>query len=294
MDAEALRSIALQCGAVRCGFAAAEEVDSAAQAAYDEWVRSGRHGSMAFAQRYADVRSHPALLLPGAATVICCAFAYTQSCHSPFIADYALGLDYHFVLKERLAPLGSALEQAGWQWRIVTDSAPMRERYWAQRAGIGFVGKNGLLIVPGIGSYVLLAEVITTAAIAPDPPCALECAGCGACVAACPASAIGEGGIVDARRCISALTIEHRGPLPEGVSLGGRLFGCDACQRVCPHNRDADPALALAEFAPIPSTMQITPRWLRQCTSSHFRRITAHTPLSRAPLSQFLRNASCQ
>lgn len=289
---EVIRGMALAAGAVRCGFAKAEAVSEDAQAAYRCWVEAGMHGSMAFCERYADVRSHPGLLLPGARTVICCAFEYTQAEHSPYIADYALGLDYHFVLKQRLQPLADALQSSlGAECRIATDSAPLRERYWAQKAGVGFIGKNGLLIVPGVGSYVVLAEVLTTAEIEPDEPCQLSCLGCGACLKACPASAIVHGGSVDARRCISALTIETRGPLPPHTSLAGRLFGCDTCQRVCPHNREASHARALPEFAPLPSTLQITPEWLEQTSSNQFRKITARTPLSRAPLAQFIRNA---
>ena len=280
-------------GAVRCGFARASEVAAGDALAYARWVEEGKHGSMAFCERYADVRSNPALLLPGAGTVISCAFEYTQTEHSPHIADYALGLDYHYVLKRRLGPVADAISQAlDCECRIATDSAPMRERYWAQQAGVGFIGRNGLLIVPGVGSYVLLAEIVCTVALEPDEPCLLSCIGCGACLKACPARAIGEDGCVDARRCISALTIEHRGALPPEAHLAGRLFGCDACQRVCPHNRRASALRALPEFAPLPSTMQISPDWLRGTTSSQFRKITAHTPLSRAPLAQFLRNAS--
>lgn len=286
----AIRQWAIEAGASRCGFAAARTVDPAAAEIYERWTARGAHGSMQYCAKYADVRRDPRLLLEGARTVISCAFCYNAPQQSAIIAKYALGLDYHWVVKERLMALGRRIEEAfGGQTRPLVDTAPMRERYWAQQAGLGFIGINNQLIIPGLGSYFFLGELLWTGELEPDAPCTEACKGCMACVKACPGGALDGQGGCDARRCLSYLTIEHRGPLPAEPSLGGKAYGCDACQKVCPHNQGAL-FTGIPELQPRPEILALTPQDLLEMTPSHYKKLVARSAMRRAPLSQLLRN----
>lgn len=301
---EEVRTQAIALGACACGFAKAEPVEASVEEYYSQWLAEGRNGTMEYCERYREVRSDPRLLLPGTQTLICCAFAYPASnCH---IASYALGFDYHYVLKDRLSQLGEFIKTRwGGEYRAVVDSAPIHERYWAVRSGIGFEGINNLLIVPGVGTYVFLAELLWTGSLPADQPCKLSCQGCLACIKACPGGALsldkenrissqsshaGDKAKFDARRCISYLTIEHRGDLPNDVNFAGSIYGCDRCQRVCPHNRGNSSAVILAEFQPRPEIKSLSDTELLAMTPSHYKKLTAHSAMRRVPLSQLLRN----
>ncbi|MDE7125967.1 MAG: tRNA epoxyqueuosine(34) reductase QueG [Muribaculaceae bacterium] len=293
---EELRQIASGLGIVRVGFAEAAPVDDEAEEYYRHWIASRRHAGMEYMERYSDVRSDPRLLLEGARTVISCAVAYpappVQAPGTLRIASYALGRDYHEVVRMMLFELAArAVDIYGGSVRVCVDTAPIRERYWAVRSGIGFVGRNNQLIVPGIGSRVFLGEIITTARIPADKPCALGCEGCMACVKACPGKALDGLHCVDSMRCLSYLTIEHRGELPAGTSLRGHFYGCDVCQDVCPHNRVADDSMVPSDLRPRPGLLTLTAGELSSYTSGDYRRLTSHSAMRRAPLRQLLRNA---
>lgn len=230
---------------------------------YYKWLEKGFQGSMTYMERNREKRLDPRLLLPGAQSVIVVAQNYfpgsmqmpeAQSHHTKKydsegretkgikIAKYAWGKDYHFVIKEKLAVLARLLEEMtpGTQCRVFTDSAPVLERAWAQKAGIGWTGKNACLIIPQKGSYFFLAEIITTMALEPDEPFVKNhCGNCTRCIKACPTGAIVAPGSIDARRCLSYLTIESKEIVPPALSTKsqGWVFGCDICQDVCPHNR---------------------------------------------------------
>lgn len=201
---------------------------------------------------HGEARADAATVLEGARSVIVFAAAIDASEPQPDpapgevrVARYATGEDYHIVLKERLAPLLDWLAAArpGHHWRIVTDSAPLLERAFAADAGLGFIGRNTMLIAPDKGSHFLLAEIVTTAPIEPDPPIEGTCGTCTRCIEACPTGAIVDEFRVDATRCISYLTIEKKSPLTPGEAqaLGPWVFGCDVCQDVCPYNKFAGP-----------------------------------------------------
>ena len=277
-DAAALkrevRAAARAAGFDRVGFAPA--APPAHGDAYEAWLANGYHGEMAYMAREDAVRRRldPREALPGCRTLIAVSLQYgpthvdttladttlagttTPARRLPVVARYALGRDYHDVFEERLDALSAAIEalSPGARTKRYVDYGPVLERDHAQRAGLGWIGKNTMLLHPDLGSYFMLGELLTDLEIEPDPPFVPDrCGTCRRCIDACPTDAILDGRVLDARLCISYLTIELRGPIPEGLrpAIGNRVFGCDICQEVCPWNADA-PGPAEAPFAPRP------------------------------------------
>lgn len=257
------------------------------------WLDAGHHGEMEYMKRTADMRAHGAdAVLEGAQSVLVFAAPYFQ--HEPAAADtsetgkiarYALGQDYHYLLREKLEPVQQWLAEQlpGERWRTVVDSAPLNERAYAVESGVGFYGRNTMVIVPRAGSYFLLAEIVTTARIPPDDPIAGSCGTCTRCLDACPTGAILRPHQVDARKCISYLTIEKKSPLTEAehAASGEWLFGCDICQDVCPYNKSPEPAL-LAELAGTLHHVQPLQELLSLESNSQFERRVGSSPLLRA------------
>jgi len=232
-------------GFARVGIAAAGPLEPEGKQ-LEAWLAAGRHGQMGWMAQTAPVRKDPGHpdMLSGARCVVVLAAPYLRSSDyqgpSPGrIAKYALGRDYHGVLTKKARQLQRLLRDSGYVARVAVDSKPVLERAWAERAGIGFIGKNCCLIVPGIGSHVFLACIVTTAPLVADEPMGRKCGTCTLCLEACPTQAFEGPHALDARKCISYLTIEHRGPIPEEqrAALGPWVFGCDVCQDVCPYNQ---------------------------------------------------------
>jgi epoxyqueuosine reductase len=222
----------------------------------DRMLARGAEADMAWLRTQRDVRLDPRLLLPGCRSVVALAVAHdgrlpAVEAGSAAVARYARGRDYHTVLKKKLKVLVDGIHGRDPEARALpsADVGPVMEKVWAQRAGIGWVGKNGCLITTGLGSWVLLAVVLLDRDLEPDPPHPERCGDCDACIPACPTGAIPEPGLVDARLCISFQTIERRGAVPEPVArrMGRWGFGCDDCQTICPWNRgkgdESDPEL---------------------------------------------------
>jgi epoxyqueuosine reductase len=216
------------------------------------------------------------------------------------IARYARGRDYHNALKRKLKKLARFVATLGDEGEEVVargyvDAAPMLERAYAARSGLGFIGKNGLCIVPGLGSMVLLGEVVTTLAITPGDPIAERCGSCTRCLDACPTQAFDAPWVLDPRRCIAYLTIEHAGPFPEALEphVGAHLFGCDDCQTVCPFNAGKATREPLAEpsLVPLPTWRGLTLADLMRLDDSGLRALTEGTPLRRPGADGLLRNA---
>lgn len=293
-----IKSQALRLGFDACRFAAAVPVDDEAVARYDRWIGEGRHGCMRWAEGNRDLRSDPTMLLEGAQTVISLALNYYPSRFQPQgtlrVAYYAYGRDYHEVLRAKLTELAHFIEQiTQCATRPCVDSAPIRERYWAQRSGLGFIGRNNCLIIPGKGSFYFLGEIVTTAQLPADEPCLLSCEDCGRCVEACPARAMDSQVTVDATRCLSCLLIEnHDEQLPDWVAdvIGDRVVGCDECQLVCPHNAHAVPT-AVRDFEPTDAVMSLTRERILAMTGGDFKRTFAHSAISRLRLKTLKRNA---
>jgi epoxyqueuosine reductase len=276
--------------------------------AFEEWLDRGMHGEMAYladpVQRVA--RADVGMLLAGARSVVVVALAYDAGV-VPLerlrgqVARYARNRDYHSIIKTRLRALADRLSELVDRpvaARPCVDTAPVLERELAERAGLGFVGKNTLLIAPGLGSYLLLGELILDVELAPtaaEEPRS-RCGTCSACLDACPTGAFVGPHLLDARRCISYLTIEHRGPIPRELrpALGTRIFGCDVCQEVCPFNAAApartvpDPGLALTTR----TAERSAPDLIRTLGlgAAQMRQLVRGTPLRRAGREGLLRN----
>jgi epoxyqueuosine reductase len=247
--AERLRGWALAAGFDRAGVAALEP--SAHGDVLRRWLDRGEHASMAYMARRLEARLDPRALLPEARSVLCVALRYGGGAEPggdlwPRVARYARGRDYHEVMGERLAALARQVREAypGCATRPYVDTGPLLERELAARAGLGAVGKNTMLLHPGDGSWFLLGELLLTLDLAPDLPLADLCGSCTRCLEACPTGALAEPYRLDANRCISYWTIEHRGAVPAAVRprLGDWVFGCDLCQEACPWNAAPPPA----------------------------------------------------
>ena len=293
-----IKQKAAELGFAACGMAIAEAVDAEAEARYARWLSEGKNFCMDYAARYTDVRSNPQNLLLGAATVISLALNYYPSSRQTDdalqISYYAYGRDYHEVMRERMLRLAQYIhEQYQAECRVCVDTAPIREKYWAQRAGIGFIGRNNLLILPGRGSYFFLGEIVTTLSLEPGEPCRICCGDCHRCVDACPGGALShDGGAVDASRCLSCLLIEYRGEqLPDWAvkAKGNRLYGCDQCQKVCPHNSKAEPT-QIEEFAPRKEILSLSPEQVRDMQQPQFSALFSHSAIKRVKLAGLKRN----
>ena len=275
-------------GFVAVGIAAVEPMDPAA---LRDWLAAGYGAEMAFLHRHLPLRADLRAVLPGARSVICAAWPYAgPAAGEPLrgaVACYARGEDYHRVVAERLRVLWDEIlrEAPGETGRVFVDSGPLPERELARRAGIGWVGKQSCLIHPRLGSRFVLGEILTTLALPPTAPLAGGCGDCRRCLEACPTGALCAPGVVDARRCLSYLTIEHRGAMPRALRpcQGTRLFGCDACQDACPYNQ----ATVLPPIAP--SALDLTA--LLTITPAEYTRRFAHTALARVKRAGLLRNA---
>jgi epoxyqueuosine reductase len=301
VQSDTVRRFARECGFELAGVARAEPLEDDF-ARYQDWTARSMAGEMRYlTDRRAEVRRDPQNLLPGARSIICVGKLYNQAPpperegHAIF-SRYAWGRDYHDVLREALEQLAhklAAVEQH--QWKICVDSAPLLERSYARQAGLGWIGRNTCLINEPLGSWFFLGELITTLELLPDAQPPDRCGTCTRCIEACPTRAIvpaGGGWTIDARRCISYLNIELRGPFSEEQQewLGPRVFGCDICQEVCPWNARApqstDPA-----FRPLyDSTPPLEE--LAALSAEEFRERFRGTPVMRTKYEGLLRNVA--
>lgn len=270
---------------------------------FRRWLDEGQAGTMDYLGRRFEERTRPDACLPGARGVVCVALNYyvplqpvapeEQHNHAK-IARYALGDDYHELIKGRLHELADWMREMfpGAGTKACVDTAPVMEKELAARAGIGWLGKNTCVIHPRIGSWLLLGEVLTTLELAPDAPVTDHCGRCTRCLDACPTGALTEPYRLDARRCISYLTIEHRNELPIDLRgpVGDWLYGCDICQDVCPYNRDPEPATEPALLPRFPSG-SIDVREVAGWTPDDYRTRLRHSAMKRVKLPVLQRNA---
>jgi epoxyqueuosine reductase len=267
------------------------------------WLDEGQAGEMRYLANRFEERTQPQVYLPGAQSVVCVAMNYhvaldplsheQQQRHGK-IARYALGDDYHELLKSRLRSVADWMRQTfpDCQTRACVDTAPVMEKELAARAGIGWLGKNTCLISPQIGSWLLLGEILTTLALPPDEEATDHCGTCTRCIDACPTGAITQPYQLDARKCISYLTIEHRGDISPELQpqIGNWLYGCDICQDVCPHNRKAPPATDTA-LAPRFRTGTLDVTEIEGWSDEEYRSNLRGSAMKRVKLPMLQRNA---
>ena len=277
---------------------------SAAEQYLFSWLKEGCHGEMGYLARHGTRRTRPAELKPGTIRVISVRMNYWCDTASPatailsdpeaaYISRYALGRDYHKIMRRKLQQLADRIttEVGGFQFRAFADSAPVMEKPLGVKSGLGWMGKHTNLIDRDTGSWFFLGELYTDLPLPLDTPQKDNCGSCTRCIAACPTNAITAPYELDARLCISYLTIEHKGALPEPLRalIGNRIFGCDDCQLVCPWNRDAAQT-QLDDFAPRHNLDASTLIELFQWNESEFDRKTAGSPIRRAGYECWLRN----
>lgn len=303
-----IKAEALRLGFFVCGFAKAGPVTDAMRQHYLDWLAEGRNADMAYLNNNLDKRFDPRLLVPGVKTIVVVALNYFPAHRlpegEPQIADYALGLDYHDIVKQKLRQLAANVGIT--DYRAFVDTAPVLERYWAVQAGLGWIGKNQQLIIPHAGSEFFLGELFIADELQPDAlqPDELKpnrCGTCHRCVDACPTHAIslpakhveGYGDITrfDARRCLSYQTIENRGELADEAkaAMGDTFYGCDRCQRACPWNRFATPNTE-PQLQPREELLAMTRQKWDNLTVEDYRRLFKGSAVKRAKYEGLMRN----
>ncbi len=290
-----IKQEATRLGFDACGICRA--TSSGEEERYMQWLSENCQAGMGYMERNIDKRLDPRLLVDGAKSIISVALNYyphqKQPSHAPQFAYYAYGKDYHDVIKDKLKLLFDFIRERypGVSGRWFSDSAPVLERFWAAKAGIGFIGKNTLLIIPGKGSYFFLGELIIDLELDYDKPLSENCGSCTRCIDACPTEAIDKPYRVNAGRCISYHTIENRGEIPPVIAtrLRNYVFGCDSCQKVCPWNRASTPH-ETPEFMPSEEFMKLDLKKMLEMDEEQYREIFKGSAVKRAKFTGLKRN----
>jgi epoxyqueuosine reductase len=289
---------AAELGFEACGITTPES--SPASAVLDSWLERGFHGEMKYLPRQAHVRRNPSRAWKDARSIVVVLHNYySESVDSERgyrVAKYAQSADYHVVTKQKLDGLGGRLcaEAGSGSWRSYVDAGPMPERDLALRAGLGWIGKNTMLIRPGLGSFTFIGCLMTDLVLARDEPFEADrCGSCTRCLEACPTDAFVEPRVMDARRCISYLTIESRSEIPEALrpGVGDNLFGCDICQDVCPWNQRFAPETTEPGFRPDATTGWPSTEEILRMDAEAFDARFGRTALERSGLEGLQRNA---
>ncbi len=280
------------------GFAKAEQMSEEAHR-LEAWLNKGMHGKMSYMENHFEKRTDPRKLVPGARSVISLAYNYDtpkkqKDPEAPKISKYAYGKDYHFVVKRKLKTLLQFIREnvGDVHGRCFVDSAPVLERDWAKRSGLGWVGKNTMLLNPKRGSYFFLAELITDLELESDPPIRDHCGTCRRCIDACPTEAISDKGyILDGSKCISYFTIELKGAIPDEYAgkFENWAFGCDICQEVCPWNRFSQPHHE-PEFEPHQKLLDMSKKEWEEITEEVFKEVFRNSAVKRTKFEGLKRN----
>lgn len=293
-----IKEAAVRLGFDFCGIAKAQPLDDDARR-LEQWLNKGMHGKMQYMENHFDLRVDPSKLVPGARSVITLLLNYfpatEQETTAPKIAKYAYGKDYHEVIRAKLNIfLQDVRSQIGEvNGRGFVDSAPVLERSWAQRSGLGWIGKNGNLINKGTGSFFFIATLIVDVELEYDDPMVKDyCGTCTKCIDACPTDAILDNKVIDGSKCISYFTIELKDALIPG-SMQGKfsdwMFGCDVCQDICPWNRFAS-ASKEKDFTAIPEVLNFSLNDWEELTEDAFKRIFRDSPIKRSKFTGIKRN----
>ncbi len=291
-----LKKIAKELGFSFCGVSKAEFLESEAKQ-LEQWLSKGYHGKMQYMENHFDMRTDPRKLVPDAKSVISLAYNYfpeNELYQSELkIAKYAYGEDYHTVIKDKLKDFTTILSKAigAFEGRLFVDSAPVMERQWAAKSGIGWLGKNTLLINKEMGSFFFLANIISNWEFEYDSPIKDYCGTCTACIDACPTDAINQNGFIEANKCISYLTIELKDEIPTEFKgkMDNWIFGCDTCQDVCPWNRFSKPHQE-TKFLPSDALKNLKKGDWIEITEEIFNNIFKKSALKRSKYQGLARN----
>lgn len=293
-----IKSTAKMLGFDFCGIAKAQKLDEDAKR-LENWLNTGKHGDMKYMENYFDLRIDPAKLVPGARSVITLLLNYfpkeQQKRDAPQVSKYAYGKDYHSVVKDKLKVFLQMIKEniGDVHGRGFADSAPVLEKTWAQKSGLGWIAKNGNLITKTQGSFFFIATLITDLELEYDDPFIKDyCGTCTRCIEACPTDAILDDKVIDGSKCISYFTIELKDMLiPEKVKgqFANKMFGCDICQDVCPWNRFSQPTKE-AGFTPLPQILNFTSSDWEDLTEESFKIIFKDSPLKRSKYAGIKRN----
>ena len=300
LQAKKVKQLASEIGFSACGLAPAGPVAEERAAELRQWLVEGCHADMAYLENHVEKRLNPCLLVDGAQTVVSVAVNYySDQVPAPSstqwrLARYAYGTDYHEVVKGMLHRLLELLgPEAGERSRAFVDTAPVDEKYWARRCGLGWQGRNSQLIIPQAGSYFFLGELILTEKCDEyDDFMPNRCGTCRRCVEACPKGALRGDGLLDARRCLSYLTIEHRGPLPteESRQMSPCFYGCDRCAEACPWNERFARNTEVEELQPRPTLLCMDKADWQQLTREQYTEIFRKSAVKRAKFEGLRRN----
>ena len=292
-----IKDHAKRLGFLSCGISSAGFLEDEAPQ-LEEWLRQGHHGSMTYMERNFDKRLDPTKLVPGAKSVVSLLYNYfpkeSQSdASAPKISKYAYGKDYHIVIKDKLFELMHLLQEEIGEihGRVFVDSAPVLDKAWAAKAGLGWIGKHTNLISKQAGSFYFIAELIIDLPLVQDAPVTDHCGSCTACIDACPTQAIVAPYQVDGSKCISYFTIELKEAIPQEVKgqFDNWAFGCDVCQDVCPWNRFSTPHQE-PQFEPSPELLQMSKGDWHEITEAVFDRLFAESAVQRTQFSGLKRN----
>lgn len=303
--AERIKAEAMSLGFSACGISKAEPVAEPYADAFREWIAAKHNAGMAYMENWVDLRLDPALLMEGCRSVISLAMNYFPSKKlrpdQYQFSYYAYGKDYHDVMKCRMRALQERISQlaeemlhmdsSALHFRLCCDTAPILDRYWAWRSGLGWIGKNTNLIIPRAGSFFFLGEILVDLDLECDSPMEPRCGKCTACLDACPAKALKSPYVLDANLCLSYLTIENRGAIPRDMSacLGNCIYGCDRCQQACPHNRMAEPT-KVEELQPTERFLSMSKDAWLSLTQEEYREIFKGSAVKRAKYEGLMRN----
>lgn len=292
-----IKAEAKRLGFMDCGISKADFLEEEAPR-LEEWLKRGYHGEMKWMENHFDKRLDPRKLVEGAKSVVSVILNYypeetQKDPEAPKIAKYAYGEDYHFVIKRKLQALMNFItEEIGEvSGRAFTDSAPVMDRAWAERAGLGWTGKHTLLLTKGVGSFYLIGELIIDLELVPDTPVTNHCGSCTKCMDACPTDAIIAPQLIDATKCISYLTIELKDQISNEFKpqMEGWAFGCDICQDVCPWNRFSKPT-EVEKFGAHPDMLEMTKRDWEEITEDVFRKVFKKSAVKRAKYAGLKQN----
>jgi len=291
-----IKAEALRLGFSACGIARADTVGESA-VYLEKWLAEGNQAGMDYMNNHFDKRCDPRLLVEGTKSIISVAMNYYPSRklreEQLQFAYYAYGKDYHEVMKAKLTELFNFINEqlAPVNGRVFCDTAPVLDRYWAQKAGLGWIGKNAQLIIPHAGSYFFLGEIFLDIELDYDSPMQSKCGNCTRCLNACPVKALEKPFVLNSNRCISYLTIEYKGEIEPGIApkMGNHLYGCDDCQKCCPWNRFASPH-QIADFEPSEAFISMEEEDWKALTVEQYRTLFKGSAVKRAKFDGLMRN----